>query len=76
MSPGQRKALAALADRKSPALITQGPSTKMLQSLRDENWVRLDDHPTVIDRRTNGPALAIHVTEAGRKALTRGGKAA
>ena len=74
MTPGQRALLKSLAARKSPALAIQISQTRRLAHLRELGYVFLDDHPETIDASTGGPALAVFVSEMGRRALNPAGK--
>ena len=73
VTPKQQDLLERLARRTSPALelnlIGSGSNARTLDALLRHGYVMRHDHPTVKDRRTGGPALAIVVTDAGRKAL-------
>jgi len=76
VTPKQRDLLERLARREIPALELNlvgsgGHGARALDALLKAGYVMRDDHPTVKDRRTGGPALAIVVTDAGRKALDR-----
>lgn len=46
-----------------------GPSARALKKLLAADYVALQDHPTVTDRRSNEPATALAITDAGKAAL-------
>ncbi len=70
LSIARRQLRQRIARRKNPPLAIQMTDTGPYQALLADGYIHLDDHPTVIDRRTGNPALAVFVTTAGWFALT------